>query len=184
MKYLAVFLIAFCATFSSFGAFQYGGENSFYITETASLSVQVTGNDLFKNYNVFGYQVVSADGSTRTVEMPTANANGKKFDLGSFNTGDTVSFFVVKNGEYSTDFQLTKTDGNNHFNLEVWGANWSGATVFEIKINGGEAIAFNPADPSGGGTSPTGQPLPGILASLLIGGSVLGIARRARKKQA
>ena len=172
MKYILGLLLVLTVSFTSFGAYQYDVNwNGVQINQNMSLTVQFTSNQFFKNYDTFGYYVLKYDNTYRYQMFDIKEANGKKFDLGDFIAGENIGFFVGKGDNYTTHFGLFDKNGNNHYGLEVWTPDWSVYDQFDIKLYGGEPIK-----------TPSGQPLPGVLASLAIGAGALGTRRYFKKK--
>lgn len=164
-----MFIIAFAAfCISLSAAVQYNIDwNGIYVNEDSTITVKFTNNSLFKDFNVFGYYL-NGDISG---EFSIDSAKDKEFELGNFSSGDTIGFFVVQNGIYYNNFGIHDRY-NGHYGLETWTDDWSKYAQFDIKIS--SKSYDNPSTTSG-------QPLPGELASLVIGGASLIIRRKLKK---
>ena len=160
---------------SLFAAYQYEIEpDGIKVNEDMSLTIHVTDNSFFKNYDKFGYTVTNADGTTRTQSFDINDATGKKFDLGDFTTGAKVDFFVEAGNSIYNQLSLTEK------NVELTYLNVSNGSIndtFKIQIDGG---AYHGPKPP----KPAGQPLPGVLAALLLGGGTVGAIVLKRKRAA
>ncbi len=179
MKKLLVSLLLTMICATTFAAYQYTiNSNGISIGENLNLVVQFTQNSFFKNYDTFGYTVTSSTGETRSETLNTSDVNGKKFDLGNFSAGDTIAFTVGKGNVVSTGFSIAEFNGNNQYYLSAWTTNGSINDTFQVKFTG---TATGGGAASNGGSAPSGQPLPGILATLLVGGGVIGVMRKRRK---
>lgn len=95
--------------------------------------------------------------------------NSDGIDLGSLSAGDKIGFYLVRNnGDIITDFYFAQ-DGDS--------------ISLQFVKNGGngkdEMFAFGQVNVvASGGSDPSGQPLPGILAALIAGGAVHMVRRR------
>lgn len=175
MKKIVLSLAFAVLTSSLFAAYQYEIKpDGIKVNENMSLSIHVTDNSFFKNYDKFGYTVTNADGTTRSQSFEIDDAKGKKFDLGDFKTGAKVDFFVEAGNSVYKQLSLTEK------NVELTYLNVSNGSIndtFKIQINGGAYHGPNPPPPAG-------QPLPGVLAALLLGGGTLGAIALKRRKAA
>lgn len=178
MKKLLVGLILFAVGMvPAFAAYQYDiNSDGIGINENLSLVIHVTGNDLFKNFDQFGYTVQNADGTTRSETFNLADVNGKQFEFGNFTAGEKVGFFVVKNGVVTTDFELSGHSDAQSL-LSFYTASGKVYTSFRIQVAAGEYTGKTD------GNAPSGQPLPGVLAAVLIGGGAIGAMRLRRRRR-
>lgn len=161
-KFLVLF--AMCLSVCASAAYQYEIDwSGIHVNSNSSLIVKFTDNSFFKNFDTFGYSINGEFGK----EFNTDSVKGKEFDLGSFTTGDNIGFFVSQNGTYYNNFGLTSKD-NGHYLFETWTSDWSSYQSFDVKINGFDS-------------TPSGQPLPGVLTSLALGGAALLAIRKLKK---
>ena len=105
--------------------------------------------------------------------------NGGEVDLGALKAGDRVGFYLDRNnGSLVRDWSFVTTlfgktyivfDKNCWFGFDEW-----------MSINNVKTTAAG----SGSGDAPAGQPLPGALAMLALGGLGTGVAKLRGKKKA
>ena len=116
-------------------------------------------------------------------------------ETGSFTNGASATFTENDRiGLYVTDntgktYMTTKPDKNSPFEDDVWGK----AKVVDgsMQLGGGnmgsngthEFYVFKVNTANTSGKTPSGQPLPGILAVLAVGGAAFGIKRIYDKKK-
>ncbi len=174
MKKFFISTLIAMAAFSLFAATQYDIEtDGVKVNENMSLMIHVTDNSLFKNYDTFGVTIKNPDGTITTQTFSTADASGKKFDVGNVVAGSEVTFFTGKGGTVYEYVSLTEK--NPALTYLVVNAG-SGSVTFKIQIAGGEYTG----QPAG----PAGQPLPGVFAALLLGGGAAGTAIFKRRRKA
>ena len=139
------------------------------------------------NAGQVGYVVYPSDlQGSQLAEYMESNANNPQFrksvnggviDLGELKAGDRVGFYEVRpNGGTYTQTAFKE---------------WQNSTWLAFDKNGGNGkdewmkigdVSYELAGGGGGGT-PAGAPLPGMLAALLVGGIGAG-ALKARKRKA
>ena len=116
-------------------------------------------------------------------------------ETGSFNNGLSATFSEDDRiGLYVTDntgktFMTTKPDKNSPFDDDIWGK----ARVEDgnLKLGGGnmgsngthEFYVFKVNSANASKNAPSGQPLPGILAVLAVGGAAVGLKKFCNKKK-
>jgi hypothetical protein len=102
--------------------------------------------------------------TTRTIAI-----TGKTIDIGTVNEGDTLQFYLTgSQGTNNTVGVSVWTSGGAREVLHFAG-NYPGegsSTTNYISV----AFKIDGTPVTGGETAPTGQPLPGVLATLLVGG--------------
>ena len=110
---------------------------------------------------------------------------------GSFNNGLTATFSENDRiGLYVTDSQgntFLSTKPNSPFEDDIWGK----AKIVDgnLQLSGGnmgsngthEFYVFKVNTANTSGTTPSGQPLPGILATLLVGGGAVVYLKKRKK---
>jgi len=122
----------------------------------------------------FGYYVYDSAGALKSTGV-TAVSAGSTATVG-LDAGDTVSFYLVDGGTnvdttgYSNYYGLLGEDVTD-FDLVFHSENWD----YKTNPYWDTLIVLN------GGTAPSGQPLPGVLSSMLIGLGCLGGYRYFRK---
>lgn len=176
-KTILVLFIMFTAV-AVFAVPQYSvGSDGVQINDDLSLQIHVTDNNFFKSVDVFGFYVQNADGSYRYDSFNTSDASGKKFDFGNFTSGEKVQFFSLTGDKIYTGITL-KPHGAAQYTLTI-----PGVDTYRVQLTSGEYTGSNPGGgSSGGGTpGPSGQPLPGVLAALMIGGVMYG-AKQLRNR--
>lgn len=166
MKLILTICLALLGAATALAVQQYDvNANGIRVNENMSVTIHVSGNNLFKNYDKFGFYVQNADGSYRNQTFSIADAQGKKFDFGDFAAGEEIKLYVVKGDNVFSDFSLSDKNGEL-VDVEFFDRNGKTETKFKFHVDGG---------------APSGQPLPGVIAALLLGGGALG-ARRFLKK--
>ena len=103
-----------------------------------------------------------------------ADAQGKKFDFGNFTAGEKIKFYLTDSKGLYQDFILTPKNDNLTY-LNFYDSN--GRSEIDLKVH------FTEGEYSGD-TAPSGQPLPGTLATLLISSATIGILLLRKKRQA
>ncbi len=125
-------------------------------------------------------------GTGESKDMTFVNSGGKKevstpgYYVGDFKAGDEIAFWVTaENGNVGSSVGLTD-----------WSTGVGSRQTNTTDLAGNTRINFGFSDGSvefvaigQEGTGPAGQPLPGALAGLLVGGGVLGSARMFRRKK-
>lgn len=176
MKKVLTLLVGLLLTGTSFGAYQY----SEYVGLSANpqyLTVNKTGNVTlnFQDDRVSKWDTLVLTTVTNGVaSVSEISVGNKTANLGTLQEGSLVTF-VFKNSQY--------TSNTNKFSGSDWGygGEWPNASgVYVFHNNFGqwgtdqyEAYRFTigGSDPA---PAPVGQPLPGALAALLIGGGAVG----------
>lgn len=98
--------------------------------------------------------------------------DGGTIDLGPFAAGDNIGFFLKrKNGSIVSDFSFLEKDGVLYLTFDKNGG--SGGDEF-VQIG---SITATPSAPA-----PSGQPLPGVVAALAVGGMAVAAGRWRRLK--
>ena len=172
------FFLSVCAAMlcgsSLWAAHQYGGikvkDDGFRIGKELSLSVQFLQNRYFKNFSYFGYYVADGNGLVRYQAFDVAEASGKKFDLGDFKAGEEVKFFMANSRDeyYTGEIDYDK----NRYEFEIEGGRYDDVEFkFDIKVGDYK-----------GDETPTGQPLPGVLATMALGGAALFGAKKWKQR--
>ena len=98
--------------------------------------------------------------------------DGGTIDLGPFAAGDNIGFFLKrKNRSIVSDFSFLEKDGVLYLTFDKNGG--SGGDEF-VQIG---SITATPSAPA-----PSGQPLPGVVAALAVGGMAVAAGRWRRRK--
>lgn len=139
--------------------------------ETAGLQLSVIStNNLSLSGFTLNYTVKAADGSLSTVSLGSLDSIGQDFALNMVNANDSVEFFIAKDGKRTT------------MNTWISGLGWDGSSADYViqdsaSPNGTVTIRVKPVAAS----APSGQPLPGVVVSLMISGVVGGFYLRRKK---
>ncbi len=166
------------------------GIGTFYITDKINTLWSASSEALSNVMSGYGY--VKADGTlvngtndTITVKPYQGNAfNGPNYqygyELGTFKAGDSFGIWVANNsGTVGTSTPTKDFYSGDYGKL----TDVAGTTLAELDYRDSSAIFFGITAYEKG--SPNGQPLPGFLATLLIGGcSLVGLRKfsfRAKK---
>lgn len=192
-KFFGLLAACLLASASSMAAWQYGDaltlvekgrtSGSLVVNSTSNLTLNFistgvnAGNlsDITK-WNTLTVQATGADGQVRSTDFAIG---GSTLNIGTVNAGETLEFIL--SGPLSA-----ASSEFDHF----WGTGWDNASgsyeylVFGVNYdaNGRQYSTFALQVQDGG--SPSGQPLPGVLAVLLCGGGALGAWRlRNRRKK-
>ena len=169
MKKLLLLSLLFAAV-SSFAAFQYNPKanhsGTFTFTSDSSMTIYVREGSSFQGAGFF-------DLLTGELVQGTPMADGGLF-LGEFKAGDTIGVWASNgNGAYTS--------------IE----NWGGGEFIGINYNentGYYVLSWNTPDGTGSfefslsDQRPSGQPLPGVVATLLFGGAGAALLNRKRKR--
>lgn len=177
MKRLLLLLSFLCAV-PAFSAYQY--DNVFQV-EGGKLNVMQSAN-IVLNFHDIAWQtdpitnwdsitVVSSSGQNNTFDI-----TGNSVSIGNVSQGDTLQFWLSRAGNDFYAFDHFWTNGwdsqagvPEYFGFGGnWGPNGGSYSSFEFQV--------------GKGSAPSGQPLPGVLASLLIGGAGGGFLAWRKKR--
>lgn len=186
MKVLLALVLNF-AFVCCFAAFQYDNYIDFTTGDATGLKVAKDANLTLKftsgvqGWTSLTVQAVQADGSMRehTVDIKDGAAN-----IGDVRQGETLKFVFTNEKGQSTNVDMSK----------FWGSSWDvAAGMHDGLVFGGNYGQWNSQyamigfqiDGSPITPNPSGQPLPGVLAALLVGGGLAGsrllLKRRARR---
>ncbi|MFA6929654.1 MAG: hypothetical protein WCT05_04955 [Lentisphaeria bacterium] len=100
------------------------------------------------------------------------------YKLGTFSEGDSIGVWIAnKNGNLNTSVY---TEFSHYGSYGLDGTDLFGTVLAEFDYQGSSPIFFGLY---GEASTFSGQPLPGMLASFLLGGSVLGMAGLSKKKK-
>jgi hypothetical protein len=187
MKYIFLFLFLFI-NFSLFAAYQYNvkgnqGWLTFDSNTTVSFDLGTTGKDK-DHVNFIDRGEGIADYGWYNIETG---------ETGSFNNGLTATFKETdKIGLYVTDnkgktYLSTKPKNNYSFENDIWGK--SKLINDSIYIAGGnfgsngthEYFVFKIHTANPHNNTPNGQPLPGIFATLIVGGIIIWYLKNRKK---
>ncbi len=95
-------------------------------------------------------------------------SDGSTADLGSFSEGQKIGFYLTRNnGDVITDFYFVEEDGKLYLKFQK-GTNGKDEMILISDI----------------GVTPSGQPLPGVLAALLLGGGITTYSMQRKRRQA
>lgn len=174
------------------------GSGTLYLLDKINNLYSMKGNNelLSSKANMASYGYVdnktgvasTSDGSTIVTYEKQMNqyndvVTQTGYKVGDFNAGDEVGFWLTVKGNTGASILNKSNDINsdkmNYRNAFV-GTDALGNSLFQLDFNKGGSVFFSISGVEK--TSPTGQPLPGILASLLIGSGVM--AWRLRRKKA
>ena len=189
MRKFVVFLSMLCCCVSTFAAYQYNTKGnqvslSFDSSTTVAFDLGRSGKDKdHENFIDRGGDV--ADYGWYNLETG---------EIGSFANGATAKFsendrigLYVKDNEGNI-YTSTKSVGNSSLGSDLI---WGKANVIEesIAIYGGdkgsngthEYYVFKVNTANANGKTPSGQPLPGIIATLLVGSGTLVYLKKRKK---
>lgn len=171
------------------------GTGTLYITDKINNLHSMSGNTeiLSKVMSNYGYisngSYVSGTGNTIIVNQYQHNQYNDLvtqlgYEVGTFSAGDSVGLWIAnKAGTINTSIY---TQFSNYGGYELSKKTDAfGTTLAEFDYTNSSPIFFGMEwyGTSGGGNT-TGQPLPGIAASLLVGGGLLVSLGTRRKKRA
>ncbi len=173
------------------------GTGTIYIVDKINNLYSMSGNNellsLHSNMNNYGYVDLSTGTShagtgdkittyskQMTPWVETVNQTG--YALGEFSAGDEIGIWLTVNGTTGASV-LNKSNSINSSNMN-WrnafvGTDALGNSLFELSFNNGGSVFFGIAGVAS--TGPSGQPLPGILATLLIGSGLMAVGIRRKK---
>lgn len=134
-----------------------------------------------------GYSVVEGTGESKTVTFSNGNVeiSTNAYYVGDFNAGDVLTLYVTHQEGRVGDGWSSVGDGANQVNSRIVDyADMAGNTVFNWGFHGvssNGSIEFIIAGGESHAPSPSGQPLPGVLAALVLGGGGLAVMRRRKR---
>ena len=181
IKFLMIILGCMFLANVSMASYQYGDYlalrgNSLYATTNSDLKLDFLSN--ISNWNTLTVQATDVLGN---VTSRTVAITGQSVNIGTVKAGDNLKFFLASNSH---------AIGTAEENWKAWGDGWdTSANTYEYLHFGanygpwGSQYVTTTFKVDGGAT-PSGQPLPGVLASLLIGGASLGAFALRRRKSA
>ena len=162
-------------------------DHVFTINKNGTMTIQFYQPDTTLGQDaVFGYYKSNADGNfdrylladqDASTEYPAFTGN-ESFTIEGLKAGDQVRFFVIPTTNYDEldDFSVMEGHGNSSHGNTVYGVGWdkngNGHNNHNISFM---QTGFTP-DPT-----PSGQPLPGALTTMLIAS---GCAAYLRKRKA
>ncbi len=185
MKKITMIFLALLSL-NLFAAFQYQvsgyGGGYFSFDGTTSLKMDRSGvhkgldylfvkNSLVLGDNSWGYYLLS--------DRKLVHVQADGF-LGTFSSGDKIGIWIAN--ESGEIFTSTNT-GNQDYTFGKSGSSGDDFCLYQ----GSAGIFLTPSHweyQLSETAAPSGQPLPGVLASLLIGGGVAYLARRRKKSAA
>ncbi len=146
-----------------------GGENG-YIQITQNIASFTFSTDFgsIGNAGTLSYYTYT-DNPTNATDGGTAfrKSNGAVIDLGSLSEGEKVGFYLTRNnGDVLTSFYFTQEGDSLYLKFTK---NGSGNDEMFLIANVTSSSDSNKS---------SGQPLPGILAALLVGGGVAAYRRK------
>lgn len=171
-----------------------GGTGNFYITDKINNLYSMSGNNevLANVMSNYGYIDLATNEyfsgtweTTRTYEKQMNKWNDlvyqTAYKLGTFSAGDSFGVWIENlSGERNTSVY---TEYSKHGSYGLDGTDQIGTVLAELDYNIANPSAIFFGFYAEGISTPTfGQPLPGMLATFLLGGSVLGAAGLKRRK--
>ena len=180
-------IIAFTATFSLEAAYQYGGKgNQVYLTfdseTTVSFDLGRSGKDKdHENFIDRGEGIADYGWYNMDTGETGSFSNGA---AATFSENDRIGLYVTDNT--GTTYWSTKP-GKNEADNVIWGKSKvvdGGLAVYggNMGSNGThEYYVFKVNSNNANGKAPSGQPLPGIIATLAIGGGALVYLKKRKK---
>lgn len=174
------------------------GSGSLYILDKINNLYSMSGNSELLSIRAdmtnYGYvdnitgNAFNGDGSTITNTSQFNQWNDvitqTGYKLGDFNEGDEIGVWLTTNGNKTgaSIFDKSNPVNTNQINFRdaFVGTDALGNDLFQLDFKNQGSIFFGitgVANPS-----PSGQPLPGVLATLLLGGGAFGILNLKKKK--
>jgi hypothetical protein len=197
-KMLSLSLLSLIAAGSSLSAaYQYGDYVSFNFNNNRSELLQVTSDtnltlNFFsqpwdQNNKVTNWETLTVRNQTASGSVVDTNIGitGTSINIGDFMTGDRLFFYV--SGSQGT----TLTSPNIHLHGQSWDMSTKSPDWMVMDGNYGQynskytQLAFRidgTAASGGSAPAPSGQPLPGVALSMLLGGFGLYIIKRRKAK--
>ncbi len=199
MKTLLIFLISLALCAGLFAAHQYEAIHQnqgvgVHVNQSVELFLNTSSSKLPEGITEFGYYKLDSkgdmiQGSSTSLDMSALLKNGS-VSLGSFSGGDSIAFWMKtdkgsyldsyyrdgKHGDRNAAYLGNNSKNNTNMvmgNLDL-SHGWSPSQGFQDN-----ALVF---EVSNVGKGPSGQPLPGFLATLAIGGGVIGGLSILRRK--
>ena len=190
MKKIVALLFLFCCSLTLFAAYQYETQgNQGWLTfdseTTVAFDLGRSGKDTdHENFIDRGEGVADYGWYNLDTGETGSFTNGAS---ATFSEDDRIGFYVTDNtGKIYT---TTKAGKNSPFEDYVWGK----AQVVDgaMQLGGGnmgsngthEFYVFKVNTANTSGKAPSGQPLPGIIAVLAVGGAAFGIKKVYDKKK-
>lgn len=190
-KFLIVAIGLFLTANSLLAAYQYGNYltltgNGFLVGQDSNLTLNVVSWNDWRTSAITDWSnlVVETTDATGNVTTNAVAISGKAINIGNVSAGDKLKFYL--SGAQGT----TNTGGYGN-----WGSGWdSSANTYEYVYFAGNymdassstsnyiSVAFQITGGPATNPAPTGQPLPGALAALLVGGAGAGAFAIRRKK--
>lgn len=190
-KFLIVAIGLFLTANSLLAAYQYDNYltltgNGYLVGQDSNLTLNVISWNDWKTSAITDWQglIVEATDASGNVTTNTVAITGNSINIGNVNAGDTLKFYLT--GTQGT----TNTGGYGN-----WGSGWDTSVgTYEYVYFAGNymdassstsnyiSVAFQITGGPATGPAPTGQPLPGALAALLVGGAGAGAFAFRRKK--
>lgn len=191
-KFLVVAFGLFLAANSLTAAYQYDNYltltgNGYAVGQDSNLTLNVISWNDWRTSAITDWDslIVEATDANGGVTTTTAAITGNSINIGNVSAGDTLKFYLT--GSQGT----TNTGGYGN-----WGSGWDTSVgTYEYVYFAGNymdassstsnyiSVAFQlTGGPATVPPAPTGQPLPGALAALLVGGAGAGAFAIRRKK--
>lgn len=179
---LAIALVCFMTGNTLMAAYQYQdiiglNGNSMYAMGSYD---NVTLN-FISNISNWATLTIEATDALGNVTSNTVNITGQAVNIGSISAGSDLKFYLTNN---------SPTQGTADINWKGWGSDWDvAADTYEYLHFGANYGKWGSQYVTttfkvDGTPAPTGQPLPGALAALLVGGAGAGAFAIRRKKTA
>ena len=180
--------------------------NTDYVLKDFAVRVSAKNNNVLNLNNLveIGYYKIENGRAGTPVSIPIGSENSTASDSPTFKAGDTIGIYVKLNGhlkQHGNQYEWI-SDGETYTYTSTQGAIDDAEGV--VKYNAVDAeedpqyfslfidnnaqhqphyqYAFDGEPSNGGGNPSGGQPLPGLLMSLAIGGTALASMARKRKK--
>ncbi|OQA84669.1 MAG: hypothetical protein BWY31_02352 [Lentisphaerae bacterium ADurb.Bin242] len=171
------------------------GTGTIYLLDKINNVYSMSGNNelLSLKADMAHYGYVDSTGTSHAGTGDTITTYAKQYPynemvtqtgyaLGEFSAGDEIGVWLTVNGTTGASV-LNKSNSINSSNMNYRdayvGTDILGNNLFQLDFTSGGSVFFGI---SGVASSPSGQPLPGILATLLLGGGLM--AWRMRRKKA
>ena len=128
-------------------------------------------------------QKISGTGDSKSVTYTSKwgqSVSTNAYFVGNFNKGDTIGFWITNaNGVLGSSQGSVQMGENAGLQSRQLGRDQAGNTIINFGFNPGGSVEFITA----GGETVAGQPLPGVLATLLAGAGAWGGMKRFRRRK-
>ncbi len=175
-KIITTILVAALSISALKADFTFDSKGFITITSGADLTLTITRD--FGGNKGFGYYQYDPETGVRGDLISIDATQGDTFTISGLAAGESIGFYIEHAGQGTIyGDALGKKDG---YNLSSLGIDETGFESMNIKFQGNNnGVQFGISH-----SSPSGQPMPGAIASLLFGALALGSFIFIRRKRA